>query len=148
MGMPTCTVQMRGPEGLLRTGVAVGTGPVDAAYKAIDNLVQVAAELTDYTVNSVTEGIEALAHTRVQIRPGGNISDEAFVERPSGMGGKVQRNFSGGRVRVKGRGSGCSSGCTTLITVLGVPCMKEHSQVAGAFIVQLILLARSSGVGG
>lgn len=96
MGMPTCTVQMRGPEGLLRTGVAVGTGPVDAAYKAIDSLVQVDADLTDYTVNSVTEGIEALANTRVQIRPSGKIADEAFVERPGGMGGKVQRTFSGG----------------------------------------------------
>lgn len=34
------------------------TGPVDAAYKAIDGLVRVDAELVDYSVNSVTEGIQ------------------------------------------------------------------------------------------
>lgn len=33
-------------------------GPVDAAYKAIDGLVRVDAELVDYSVNSVTEGIQ------------------------------------------------------------------------------------------
>jgi 2-isopropylmalate synthase len=37
---------------------------VDAAYKAIDSLVRVDAELVDYTVSSVTEGINALATTR------------------------------------------------------------------------------------
>jgi hypothetical protein len=37
---------------------------VDAAYKAIDSLVRVDAELLDYTVSSVTEGINALATTR------------------------------------------------------------------------------------
>jgi hypothetical protein len=36
-------------------------GPVDAAYKAIDGLVRVDAELVDYSVNSVTEGIQVRA---------------------------------------------------------------------------------------
>jgi hypothetical protein len=44
---------------------------VDAAYKAIDSLVRVDAELLDYSVNSVTEGINALATTRVIIKPAG-----------------------------------------------------------------------------
>ena len=56
MGMPTATVQMKGPDGLSRIGVGVGTGPVDAAYKAVDALVKVEAALVDYGVNSVTEG--------------------------------------------------------------------------------------------
>jgi hypothetical protein len=71
MGMPTCTVQLRGPDGINRVSVGVGAGPVDAAYKAIDGLVRVDAELVDYSVNSVTEGIQALATTRVSIRPTG-----------------------------------------------------------------------------
>lgn len=72
-------------------------GPVDAAYKAIDGLVRVDAELVDYSVNSVTEGIQALATTRVTIRPTGQMKDEAYVVRAGGFGGKVQRTFSGGR---------------------------------------------------
>ncbi len=40
MGMPTATVRLRDPEGSLHIQAAVGTGPVDAAYKAIDAIVQ------------------------------------------------------------------------------------------------------------
>ncbi len=74
------------------------TGPVDAAYKAIDTLVMVEAELTDYTVNSVTEGIEALATTRVIIRPAGKLSDQAVTMHATK--GKVQRSFSGARAEL------------------------------------------------
>eukprot|EP00775_Hariotina_reticulata_P011414 gene11414-11561_t len=95
MGMPTCTVQLKGPDGITRVSVGVGTGPVDAAYKAIDGLVRVDTELVDYSVNSVTEGIQALATTRVTIRPSGAMRDQAFVESPTGFSQKVQRTFSG-----------------------------------------------------
>lgn len=67
MGMPTATVKLCGPDGMMRICSAVGTGPVDAAYKAVDSLVRVNAELVDYSVNSVTAGIEALAITRVRL---------------------------------------------------------------------------------
>jgi len=95
MGLPTCTIQMKGPEGILRTSVGVGAGPVDAAYKAIDKLVGVDVELMDYSMNSVNGGIEALAHTRVLIQPSGKLHSAAFVETPGSMSGKVQRSFSG-----------------------------------------------------
>ncbi|KAG2429375.1 hypothetical protein HXX76_011140 [Chlamydomonas incerta] len=93
MGMPTATVQMKGPDGIARIGVGVGTGPVDAAYKAVDSLVRVEAELSDYSVSSVTQGIEALAHTRVMIRPSGKMSDAGYSEHAAL--GTVQRQFSG-----------------------------------------------------
>ena len=41
MGLPTATVRMRGPDGIARTSTGMGSGPVDAAYKAIDSLVRV-----------------------------------------------------------------------------------------------------------
>ena len=56
MGLPTATVRLRGPDGLARVSTAVGTGPVDAAYQAIDNLVMVPVDLRDYNVQSVTKG--------------------------------------------------------------------------------------------
>ncbi|KAI3429866.1 hypothetical protein D9Q98_010177 [Chlorella vulgaris] len=93
MGMPTATIRIRGPDGITRVASSVGSGPVDAAYKAIDSLVRVQAELVDYSVNSVTEGIEALANTRVVIRPAGRQADVGYVK--SYKGGRTQRTFSG-----------------------------------------------------
>jgi hypothetical protein len=36
-------------------------------------------ELTEYSVSSVTEGIEALANTRIVVRPAGKMAGEGFV---------------------------------------------------------------------
>jgi len=55
-------------------------GPVDAAYKAIDALVRVEVNLDDYAMNAVTEGIEALAVTRVTIRPTGPLASQGIVK--------------------------------------------------------------------
>lgn len=39
MGLSTATVRMRGPDKIIRVSTAIGTGPVDASYKAIDRMV-------------------------------------------------------------------------------------------------------------
>jgi 2-isopropylmalate synthase len=67
-GMATATVRVRGPEGGVRVHAAVGTGPVDAAYKAIDVLLGAPAELLEFSVRSVTEGIDALGEVTVRVR--------------------------------------------------------------------------------
>jgi 2-isopropylmalate synthase len=67
-GMPTATVRLRGADGLVHVHAAVGTGPVDAAYKAIDALVQAPSELLEFSVRSVTEGIDALGEVTVRVR--------------------------------------------------------------------------------
>jgi 2-isopropylmalate synthase len=66
-GIPTATVKMMGPDGVERYVSATGTGPVDAVYKAIDQIMGVSVVLETYSMNSVNEGIEALASTRVVI---------------------------------------------------------------------------------
>ncbi|MEJ1972601.1 MAG: alpha-isopropylmalate synthase regulatory domain-containing protein [Lacunisphaera sp.] len=43
-GLPTATVRLRDPDGKLHIKAMVGTGPVDAAYKAIDSIVKDAGE--------------------------------------------------------------------------------------------------------
>jgi len=68
-GMPTATVRLTGPEGQMQTAAEVGTGPVDAVYKAIQSLVHVPATLLEYTVQSVTEGIDALGEVSVRVSP-------------------------------------------------------------------------------
>jgi len=67
-GMPTATVRLRGPNGRVRVHASVGTGPVHAAYKAIDALVQEPAELLEFSVRAVTEGIDALGEVTVRVR--------------------------------------------------------------------------------
>jgi 2-isopropylmalate synthase len=93
LGLNTATVKMKGPDGILRISTGTGTGPVDAAYKAVDALVGVAVELEDYTINSVTEGIEALAVTRVIVRPTGALARQGIVKNAQGR--RYQRTFSG-----------------------------------------------------
>jgi len=67
--VPTATVKMLGPDGIERFCSMTGTGPVDAVYKAIDLLMGVSVNLETYSLNSVSEGIEALATTKVVITP-------------------------------------------------------------------------------
>jgi 2-isopropylmalate synthase len=67
-GMPTATVRLRGPDGELVTHAAVGTGPVHAVFRAIDEIVKAPAELLEYSINNVTEGIDALGHASVRLR--------------------------------------------------------------------------------
>jgi 2-isopropylmalate synthase len=67
-GMATATVRLRAPDGIVRMQASVGTGPVDAAYKAIDVLLDAPAELLEFSVRSVTEGIDALGEVTVRVR--------------------------------------------------------------------------------
>ncbi len=67
MGLPTATVRLRSPSGEVHTEVAVGTGPVDATFKAIQKIVGAPATLLEYSVSSVTRGIDALGEVSVRI---------------------------------------------------------------------------------
>merc|ERR1719203_1996768 len=67
--IPTATVKMLGPDGIERFCSMTGTGPVDAVYKGIDLLTGVSVNLETYSLNSVSEGIEALANGKVVITP-------------------------------------------------------------------------------
>lgn len=68
MGMPTATIRLRDPEGNLVVHASVGTGPVDAAFKAIDAIVNCPNTLQEFVVHAVTEGIDALGEVTVRIQ--------------------------------------------------------------------------------
>ena len=68
MGMPTATVRLRGPDGQIYTQASLGTGPVDATYKAIDAIVKAPNVLLEFNVHAVTEGIDALGEVTVRIQ--------------------------------------------------------------------------------
>ncbi|MBO9998046.1 MAG: 2-isopropylmalate synthase [Cyanobacteria bacterium SID2] len=70
---PTATVMLRTPNGEERTDLALGTGPVDAVYKAIHQIIDLPNELIEYTVQSVTAGIDALGEVTVRLRHEGHV---------------------------------------------------------------------------
>jgi 2-isopropylmalate synthase len=70
-GMPTASVRLTGPDGKILEDASLGTGPVDAVYKAINRLVCVPNNLTEFTVKSVTEGIDAIGEVLIRIESDG-----------------------------------------------------------------------------
>ncbi len=70
-GIPTAAVRLIAPDGKALEDAALGTGPVDAVYKAINRLVGVSNTLTEFTVTSVTEGIDAIGEVLIRIESDG-----------------------------------------------------------------------------
>jgi 2-isopropylmalate synthase len=70
-GIPTAAVRLVDPDGHVRADAALGTGPVDAVYKAINRLVGVPNVLTEFSVKSVTEGIDAIGEVLIKIESDG-----------------------------------------------------------------------------
>lgn len=65
---PTATVTLRTPEGDELTDAAIGTGPVDAVYRAVNRVVDIPNELIEFSVQSVTAGIDAIGEVTIRIR--------------------------------------------------------------------------------
>ncbi len=65
--VPTATATITDEEGVSATVCAVGTGPVDAAFKAIDEVVSVHGDLREFTVQAITRGIDAIGEVVVRI---------------------------------------------------------------------------------
>ncbi len=70
-GIPTAAVRLITPDGQVLADAALGTGPVDAVCKAINRLVGVPNVLTEFTVKSVTEGIDAIGEVLIRIESEG-----------------------------------------------------------------------------
>jgi 2-isopropylmalate synthase len=70
-GIPTAAVRLTTSDGEVLADAALGTGPVDAVYKAINRLVGVPNVLTEFSVKSVTEGIDAIGEVLIRIESGG-----------------------------------------------------------------------------
>ena len=71
--IPTATVQLTGPDGSMKTDAATGTGPIDAIYKAINRIVRVPNTLSEFTVKSITEGIDAIGEVTIRIQKEGGV---------------------------------------------------------------------------
>ena len=65
---PTATVTLLTPDGQELTDAAIGTGPVDAVYRAINRVIDVPNELIEFSVQSVTAGIDAIGEVTIRVR--------------------------------------------------------------------------------
>ena len=55
------------------TGVAIGDGPIDAAFKALEQIIGRHFELDDFRIRTVTQEKEAMGSALVRLRAGGKI---------------------------------------------------------------------------
>src|SRR5215813_6532509 len=70
-GMPTATVRLRRGDGRFLLHAAIGSGPIDAACRAIDEALGAHVTLVDYVVHAVTPGLDALGEVSVRVRGDG-----------------------------------------------------------------------------
>ncbi len=67
-GIPAATVELVDAAGAHLIDSSHGTGPVDAVYKAICRMVDVPNELIEFSVKSVTKGIDAQGEVTIRVR--------------------------------------------------------------------------------
>ncbi len=90
--IPTASISLTGPDGREHKDAALGTGPVDAAYQAINRIIGVKNWLTEFSINAVTEGLDAAAEATIRIQPVNGERERGFnpqTNRP------FARTFSG-----------------------------------------------------
>ncbi|MFS7907629.1 putative 2-isopropylmalate synthase [Helianthus anomalus] len=89
LGLSTATVKLIDVDGEEHVSCSTGTGPVDAAYKAVDLIVKAPVKLLEYSMSAVTGGIDAIASTRVV------IAAENDHTTTHASGEKITRTYSG-----------------------------------------------------
>jgi 2-isopropylmalate synthase len=67
--LPTATVSIKKGDKILNES-AVGDGPVDATYKAINKIIKEDIKLIDYQIKSITKGEEAQGEVSIRIKKG------------------------------------------------------------------------------
>ena len=74
---PTASIKLVGPDGTIHTAAETGTGPVDAVYRTIRSITGVEDTLEEYSVTSITEGLDAQGEVTIRI----NIDDATHTGR-------------------------------------------------------------------
>jgi len=115
----TATVSLRGPDGQVLTDAAHGTGPVDAVYKAINRLIGVPNELTEFAVNAVTEGIDALGQVTIRIEAEANGDSNLPLNPQTGQRNYVFSGHGASTDIVVASGRAYLSALNKLLAVIG-----------------------------
>ncbi|MCP4606526.1 MAG: 2-isopropylmalate synthase [Proteobacteria bacterium] len=76
----TATLKLCDPEGNIRLDAATGTGPVDAVYQAMNRITGIVPMLTEFSIKSITEGIDAQGEVTIRIE---DENGQTFIGRAS-----------------------------------------------------------------
>jgi 2-isopropylmalate synthase len=79
--IPTATVRIRGPDGQLVCDADHGAGPVDAVYRAINRVIGEPNELIEFSIQAVTEGIDAVGRVTIRIQADDPVSENGVERR-------------------------------------------------------------------
>jgi 2-isopropylmalate synthase len=74
----TATVVLKDKQGSKHQAACTGNGPIDAAYKALDAVIKLPVELQDFSIRSLTRGVDALGEVSVRVE---NESGMSFSGR-------------------------------------------------------------------
>ncbi|MBC7289291.1 MAG: 2-isopropylmalate synthase, partial [Armatimonadetes bacterium] len=69
--IPTAAVELARTDKHVGPVAAVGNGPIDAVYQAIDKAVRMKPRLVDYQIRSISVGKDAIGEATVRIASGG-----------------------------------------------------------------------------
>ena len=75
--IPTATVRIKGPDGQIYCDSDHGTGPVDAVCRAIDRVIGEPNDLIEFSIEAITEGIDAVGRVTIRIRTDEPVNGEA-----------------------------------------------------------------------
>jgi 2-isopropylmalate synthase len=79
--IPTATVSIRGPDGQVYCDADHGAGPVDAVYRAINRVIGEPNELIEFSIQAVTEGIDAVGRVTIRIQAEDPVKENGFERR-------------------------------------------------------------------
>ncbi|MGQ9598404.1 MAG: 2-isopropylmalate synthase [Anaerolineae bacterium] len=79
--IPTATVSIRGPDGRVYCDADHGTGPVDAVYRAINRVIGEPNELIEFSIQAVTEGIDAVGRVTIRIQADQPVTENGVEHR-------------------------------------------------------------------
>ena len=72
----TATVTLEHVDGYEITEARIGSGPVDAIYQAIDSIVKVPNKLCDFSIRSITSGINAVGEVTTKLQTKDEEADQ------------------------------------------------------------------------
>ncbi|MBN1318112.1 MAG: 2-isopropylmalate synthase [Anaerolineales bacterium] len=79
--LPVAAVRLNGPSGETHWASSSGNGPIDAVYKAIDTIVDVPNRVLEYSLEAMTEGVDAVAKVSVRIEGNVPVGSEGDTEK-------------------------------------------------------------------